>query len=169
MGDALRRRIQQEHFESPLHEAILNLLVAADYVRDRTERSCAEVGITASQYNVLRILRGAHPEGHPRCEIARRMVERAPDVTRLIDRLEKQGLVERDRTARDRRLSISRITPAGLALLAEMDPKMRQSQEHFAERLSPADRAELSRICEAIYGDPEADPEADPEPGPGPS
>lgn len=153
MGDVLRRRIRQDRFESPLQEAVLNLMVAAEHVRDLMERTCTEAGISSSQYNVLRILRGVHPAGHPRCEIARRMIERAPDVTRLIDRLEKQGLVERDRTERDRRLSISRITPAGLDLVARLEPHLRQAYAFLSERLSPADCQELSRICEGIYAD----------------
>jgi DNA-binding MarR family transcriptional regulator len=153
MGDALRRRIQQSRFESPAQEAFLNLLVAADHLRARTERLCSEFGLSASQYNVLRILRGIHPEGHPRCEIARRMIERAPDVTRLIDRLARRGWVERDRSERDRRLSISRITAAGLELLDRISPRFEQSLRDFAVRVPPADCRELSRICEAIYGD----------------
>ena len=155
MGDALRRRIQQDRFESPLQEAILNLMVAGDSVRDLFDNTCAELGITVSQYNVLRILRGIHPEGHPRGEIARRMIERAPDVTRLIDRLEKQGFVARDRTERDRRLSISRITPAGLELLTAWSLAVRQVHEKIAERLSLDDQRELSRICERVYEEPE--------------
>ena len=153
MGDALRHRIQQFHFESPVQEAFLNLLVAADHLRAQTERLCAEFGLSASQYNVLRILRGVHPEGHSRCEIARRMIERAPDVTRLVDRLEKRGWVERDRSARDRRLSISRITPAGLELLETIGPRLIQVQRDFAARVPEKDCRELSRICEEIYGD----------------
>jgi DNA-binding MarR family transcriptional regulator len=152
MGDALRHRIQQTHFESAAQEALLNLLVAADHLRARTERACSEFGLSASQYNVLRILRGVHPEGHPRCEIARRMLERAPDVTRLIDRLEKRGWAERDRSARDRRLSISRITPAGLELLERIAPRLELVQRELADRVPPDDCRQLSRICEAIYG-----------------
>jgi DNA-binding MarR family transcriptional regulator len=152
MGDALRRRIQQSRFESPAQEAFLNLLVAADHLRARTERLCSEFGLSASQYNVLRILRGVHPEGHSRCEIARRMIERAPDVTRLVDRLEKRGWVERDRGERDRRLSISRITAAGLELLERIGPRLEQVQREFAERVPQQDCRELSRICEEIYG-----------------
>ena len=153
MGNALRHRIQQDHFESAVQEAVLNLLVAADHLRTRTERLCAEVGLSASQYNVLRILRGVHPEGHSRCEIARRMIERAPDVTRLVDRLEKRGWVERDRSERDRRLSISRITPAGLELLAAIGPRFMELQREFAARVPEKDCRELSRICEEIYGE----------------
>jgi DNA-binding MarR family transcriptional regulator len=153
VGDVLKARIKQERFESPLQEALLNLLVAAGYVRARFERVCGEHGITDGQYNVLRILRGASPSGLSRCDIAVRLVERAPDVTRLVDRLEQQGLVERARSEADRRLSISRITDAGLALLDHMEPAIRAEHDHFAERLSLRDRRELSRICEGIYGE----------------
>jgi len=151
MGDALRKRIQQESFESPMQEAILNLLVTADYLRQQMDRACAELAITPAQYNVLRILRGVYPKGHPRGEIARRMIERAPDVTRLVDRLEKQALVERDRSAADRRLS--RITPAGIDLLARLAPRLAALESHLAERLSLRDQRELSRICEGVYAE----------------
>jgi DNA-binding MarR family transcriptional regulator len=153
MGDALRQRIQQEHFSSADEEALLNVLVTADHLRSRMERLCGSFGVSASQYNVLRILRGIHPEGHSRCEIVRRMLERAPDVTRLIDRLVRRGLVERRRSAHDRRLSISRITPSGLALLDRMAPAVEQVGQEFAARVSPQDCVELSRICESIYTD----------------
>jgi DNA-binding MarR family transcriptional regulator len=153
MGDALKKRVQQESFESPMQEALLNLLVTADYLREQMDRVCAELEITPAQFNVLRILRGVHPEGHPRCEIARRMIERAPDVTRLVDRLEKRGLVERDRSAADRRLSLTRITAAGIDLLARLAPGLAALESHLAERLSLRDRRELSRICEGIYGE----------------
>lgn len=151
MGHALRQRIQQEHFASADEEALLNVLVTADHLRSRMDRLCGAFGISASQYNVLRILRGTHPGGHSRSEIVRRMLERAPDVTRLIDRLVKRGLVERCRGARDRRLSISRITASGLTLLERMEPAVDEEKRAFAERVSPADCVELSRICESIY------------------
>lgn len=150
MGDALRRRIRQERFESPAQEAMLSLMVAAEHLRERMDRLCAEFGLTPSQFNVLRILRGA-PEGHPRCEIARRMIDRAPDVTRLVDRLERRGWVERDRSQADRRLSLTRITPAGLALLERMAPRLDEEHRRLAERISLQDQRELSRLCERIY------------------
>ena len=84
MGEVLKRRIKQKaDFESPAQEAMLNLLVAGDYIHRRLERVCARFGLTRPQYNVLRMLRGAHPQGHPRGEIASRMLTRSPDVTRL--------------------------------------------------------------------------------------
>lgn len=153
MGATLKKRISQEVFESPAVEAMLNLLVAADYMARKADDVCGAFGITRGQFNVLRILKGVHPGGHPRCEIIRRMLERAPDVTRLVDRLEAQGLVVRDRSKKDRRLSIARITPEGIALLAKMAPRMKELGNHFAERVSRRDCRELSRICEGLYGE----------------
>lgn len=156
MGEALKRRIKQTaDFASPTEEAMLNLMVAADYVRARLDRVCAEFGVTHGQYNVLRILRGVHPEGHPRCEIVARMLEKAPDVTRLVDRLEAQGLVTRDRSEADRRLSVTRITPKGLELLGRMETPMAEINRHFGELVSRRDCRELSRICEGVYGEEE--------------
>ena len=134
---------------------MLNLMVAADHIRTRIDHACAEYGITHGQYNVLRILRGVYPEGHPRCEIAARMIERAPDVTRLVDRLETQGLVERDRSAEDRRLSLTRITKKGLQLLDQVDPALAGVYRYFTERVSRRDCRELSRICEGVYAEGE--------------
>jgi DNA-binding MarR family transcriptional regulator len=151
MGEGLKRRIKQERFQSPLQEAVLNLMVASDFLKEQVEILCKDQGITGPQYNVLRILRGVYPEGHPRCEIASRMIERSPDITRLVDRLEAQGLVERDRSHKDRRLSLTRITARGLGLLDRLGPEFDRLNRRFAQRLSKRDCLELSRICEAIY------------------
>ena len=110
MGSGLQRRIKQAHFRSPQQEALLNLSVAAAYLREQSERVVEAFDITLPQYNVLRILRGIHPDGHPRGEIASRMLDRAPDVTRIVDRLSAKKLVERDRNGDDKRQSITRIT-----------------------------------------------------------
>jgi DNA-binding MarR family transcriptional regulator len=153
MGEALSKRIAQERFESPQVEAMLNLLVASDYLRGKLDEVFSAFGISSGQYNVLRILKGAHPDGHSRCEILRRLLERAPDVTRLVDRLEAQGLAERDKSDSDRRLSITRITPKGLDLLDTLDLPLREVERRFSERVSRRDCRELSRICEGLYGE----------------
>ena len=150
MGDALKRRIKQARFENPQQEAVLNLIVAGNYIREQIERAVGEHGITLPQYNVLRILRGVFPDGHPRCEIATRMLDRAPDVTRIIDRLEEKHLVERDRAGNDRRHSIARITREGLRLLEGMEPSI-QTAFVPLQRITVRDCRELSRICEAMY------------------
>lgn len=151
MGEILERRLRQASFNSPAHEALLNVLVAAGAIRQMVDAVCAEAGLTQPQFNVLRILRGAHPGGYPRCEISVRMVERAPDVTRLIDRLVAQGLAERVKGDEDRRQSVTRITRAGLDLLRRLDRPIEQVAERISGRLSHAELRELSRLCEAIY------------------
>lgn len=155
MASALITKIkQQTDFESPSLEARLNLIVAADAVRAPMDALCAKYDITQGQYNVLRILRGAGSEGHPRCEIAERMVERAPDITRLIDRLEKQDLVERSRSDEDRRLSMAKISRKGLALLDEIEPELHEIHQQLTEKLSTAEWIALTSLCEKIYAEP---------------
>lgn len=157
MSEVFKKPIQQSEFSNPAVEAMINLLVAAGYLRDKLEVTCDTFGITLSQYSVLRILRDAHPRGFSRTEIVRRMVEKAPDVTRLVDRLEQQRFVERHRPAEDRRLSVTRLTDAGLALLNEVEPKVHAVEDrYFAQRVGEIDRQSLSRICEGIYGANEA-------------
>lgn len=136
--------------ESTAQAAMVTLLRAAGRVQQALAEACARHGITHDQYNVLRILRGVHPAGHPRYEVAQRLISRAPDVTRLLDRLERQGLVERVRSPEDRRLSLSRVTPQGLELLRELDPEVRAVHERFAAPLSEEERAEMLRLCGAI-------------------
>ena len=136
---------------SPSADAVWSLLLAADYMRDRMESVCAEFDVTTSQFSVLRILRGVHPEGYSRTEIARRMIERAPDVTRLVDRLEQQRLVERTRSNEDRRLSVTRITDAGLHVLAQVEPKIQALEcSCFAGSLTEPDCSDLLRLCRLI-------------------
>ncbi len=162
MGETLKRRIKQKaDFANPAQEAMLNLIVAADHICARLERVCAEFGITRPQYNVLRILRGVYPGGHPRAEISARLLASAPDVTRLVDRLQAQGLVERDRVKEDRRLSIARITKKGLRLLEQMQPHISAEHERFSRRVSRRDCLELSRICETIYDEAQDGPPGD--------
>lgn len=153
MGELIRQRLEQtKSFENAAQEAMLNLMIAAGHMNEANDRICARHGITRSQYNVLRILRGVYPEGHPRQEITRRMVDRSPDVTRLIDRLEKGELVERDRTDQDRRLSIARITQKGLDLLDQIAPDFENLYRHINDLLTQQELQDLSRLCEKVYG-----------------
>lgn len=157
MGQILRERIKQTvPFEDPAQEAMLNLFVAARHVRRRVEQVCQKYDLQFSHHNVLRILRGIHPDGHPRCEIVERMLDPSPDVTRLIDKLVDRGLVRRSEGEEDRRVTIHTITEKGLTLLDEMDPEIRGVQQWFDERVSDRDLQHLSRICEGIYTAPEA-------------
>jgi DNA-binding MarR family transcriptional regulator len=147
---AIRERIQQRRFHSLAAEAVISLLVAADHLDQTVAPVWVQHGITADQYNVLRILRGVHPDGHPRNEVARRMIRRAPDVTRMLDRLVRQGLVRRRRNPADRRESIATITDAGLALLARIDPEVHALQTTLTRVLSERELRELVRLCDAL-------------------
>src|SRR5204863_9342501 len=109
-GSALQREIRQRKpFRSPTQEAVVGLLRSTDRVRRARAGVVEPRGITLQQYNVLRILRGARPRGLPTLEIAARMVEHAPGITRLLDRLEAKTLVRRQRPAGDRRQVVCRI------------------------------------------------------------
>lgn len=153
MSDGLAKRIKTKGFESPAQKAMLNLFVAAAHVRRQVEQVCREYGIQFSHYNILRILRGVHPEGHPRCDIIDRMLDPSPDVTRLTDKLVDRGLVRRTQSEEDRRKTIHLITDRGLQLLEEMQPAITDVQERFGERVAPRDLEHLSRICEDIYAE----------------
>jgi len=136
---------------------MLNLFVAAAHVRRRVEDVCEKYELQFSHHNVLRILRGVHPDGYPRREIVERMLDSSPDVTRLIDKLVDRGLVRRSKSPEDRRVTMHTITDKGLALLDEMDPEIQAVQRWFDKRVSDRDLQHLSRICEGIYADYESD------------
>ena len=151
MGEILKRRLKQEKFSGIEQECLLNLFIASNYLHSKLEIVCNEFNITLAQFNVLRILKGAHPNGYPRHEIIRRMVEPSPDVTRLIDRLIKEGLVERYDTQEDRRLSLARITKKGIALLSKINPEVDKFILDYSSTLSKSEKEMLSSICEKLY------------------
>lgn len=111
----------------PAQTAYVALLSTADKLRTRFEALCAPFDITGQQYNVLRILRGAEPEGLPTLTIAERMIESTPGITRMIDRLESKGLVTREIRPHDRRCVYCRITEKGLNLLEALDEPCEES------------------------------------------
>lgn len=120
---------------------------------DRLSRGLAEVfktaGLSLTQYNVLRILRGA-PGGLPCGEIAGRMITRDPDITRLLDRLARRGLIARRREPADRRTVITRITARGLALLAQLDEPVRAAHRRQLGHLGPPRLRALAALLRAI-------------------
>jgi DNA-binding MarR family transcriptional regulator len=130
---------------------ILSLVITAQDIMARVGAACERHGITRPQYNVLRILRGAGTQGHPRKEIASRMVENAPDITRLLDRLEAQGHVRRSRSAEDHRESIARITTKGLKLLRIVDQDVSQEEGHIGYQLLPHEWKNLITYCEKLF------------------
>lgn len=126
------------------------MMVCSDVLLRRMEELTEPHGITSAQYNVLRILRGVHPGGHPRREIIQRMIQVAPDVTRLIDRLEKNGLVRRDKSTEDKRLSMTFITEKGLALLEGIQPQLDEVNRKLWENLSDDEAFALAKLCDKL-------------------
>lgn len=150
-GDLRNRLKQTQPFENAAQEAMLSLMVAGAAVRQEVEDACERFGLAASHYNVLRILAGGPPEGYARCDIIERMIDRGPDVTRLMDRLEEKGLVHRRRSEEDGRVTLHRITEEGRALLGEMHTDIRAVQGRFAEHLAEEDQRALARLCAKVY------------------
>jgi DNA-binding MarR family transcriptional regulator len=152
MGAALERRLKMRPVADPVVEGMLNLLVTGSTLVQQAESRFGQFGLTTSAYNVLRILRGS-PDGLPRGEIAQRMVNPSPDMTRLIDRLARRGLVRRLRSRRDRRLSLTCITAKGRAQLDRAEAANIEQRAHLASRLSNSEWRQLSALCERVYGD----------------
>src|SRR5271170_7033168 len=113
-------QLDQRRQANPEETAFLDLLRATDLLSRGPVAVLKQEDLSMTQYNVLRILRGA-PEGLPCGEIANRMITRDPDITRLLDRLEKRGLISRMRESKDRRMVMARITPQGLKFLGRLD------------------------------------------------
>jgi DNA-binding MarR family transcriptional regulator len=137
---------KKKPFDLPEEEAGLNLIRTLDVVRFPFDRLFAEHGISDPQYNVLRSLRGHGGRGLPCTEITGQMVSRMPDMTRLVDRLEKSGLVRRCRTDADRRVVLICIMPAGLELLGRLDQPLRALHKQALGHLTRLELADLNRL-----------------------
>jgi DNA-binding MarR family transcriptional regulator len=109
--------------------AFIALQKAADKLALQAEQLLKANGLTGAQYNVLRILRGAEPDGLPCSSISERMISHDPDITRLLDRMEKRNLITRQRQSDDRRVVKTRITNSGLELLKKLDLPVRELHE----------------------------------------
>jgi DNA-binding MarR family transcriptional regulator len=123
--------------------AYVGLLSASDNARVAFEKLCAPYDITAQQYNVLRILRGAGTEGLPTLTIAERMIERTPGITRMIDRLEAKGLVTREARPHDRRCVHCQVTNKGMKLLKLLDGPVEVANEAAFRGLSAVELSQL--------------------------
>lgn len=141
---------QRMPFRSSAQELSVGILRTADVLRGILTDRVRAGGITLQQYNVLRILRGAGGAGLPTLEIADRMIERAPGVTRLLDRLEKKGFAERRRCSPDRRQILCFITEGGLRLLEKLDAPVTSAEEAFAQALGKTTVRRVNRALETL-------------------
>jgi DNA-binding MarR family transcriptional regulator len=159
---SVRQEIKQGRpFVSPAQEAVVALLRRADQLRGSLGEVVEPAGITLQQYNVLRILRGAGPLGLPTLEIAARMIEHSPGITRLLDRLEAKQLVVRVPCSHDRRRVLCRASARALRLLAAVDAPLSRATTECLAALDDHDQRVLVRLLDAIQ--PVARGEADPE------
>lgn len=150
----LQKEIKQtKPFGSLEEEVILNLSRTNEYLGTRAAEVFKRADLTGTQYNALRILRGAGREGLSCREIGERMVTTVPDVTRLLDRLEARGLISRERPAHNRRQVITRVTDEGLRLLAELDEPVAENHRRLAGHLGEKQLKTLNRLLEALRGE----------------
>ena len=144
MASELQAELKQHKpFRSLKEEATLSIWRTAALLEHAFESALKPHRITSTQYNVLRILRGAEPDGLCRNEISARLVRQAPDVTRLLDRLEDSKLIARERGGDDRRFVLTRITRAGLGLLDDVEERI--DQIHHAQ-LGHLNEAQLRKL-----------------------
>lgn len=141
---------QAKPFKSLYEETDLNIVRTAYVLIDAFENAIKSYGITATQYNVLRILRGAGEKGLCRNDVRDRLLNRMPDATRLLDRMEKGGLISRSRDSEDRRLVTTRLTRKGKQLVDQLDPLVARQHKarlgHMSEKQLTALNTLLTQV-----------------------
>lgn len=141
---------QTKPFALAEEEGLLNLLRTHEFLQQRQTEFFKRFQLTPTQYNILRILRGAGKEGITCARASERMVTADPDITRLLDRLEARGLTRRERGSQDRRVVISRITEDGLRLIAAIDKPLAEFHKRYMGRVGRKKLAQLIEILESI-------------------
>ena len=147
----IEEEIKQKKFESNYQKAHLNIFFTANWLMDRSKIIFKNFGITPQQYNVLRILKGKHPECCAAGDIKEVMLDKSPDLTRLIDRLMEKGYVTRGVCVENRRKLDIEITDKGLALIKEISPKLKIKFEQM-NNITNKEAIELSRILDKLRG-----------------
>jgi DNA-binding MarR family transcriptional regulator len=143
------RRAKTARFDSPEQEVYLNLWRTYDRLRLLEDALFARFDLTAQQYNVLRLLRAARPDTLPTLTLAARLVSRAPDITRMLDKLEERGCIQRQRLAENRRVVQVGITAPGLALVEEIAEPLRACHRRQLGHLPAADLRRLADLLRA--------------------
>ena len=149
-GKLAQEIVQAKPWTCREEEAYLNVARTYEHLTQGLTEFFRPYCLSITQYNMLRILRGAGPEGLNCTEAARRMISNDPDVTRLFDRLEARSLIERSRSTADRRVVQAAITAAGLALLAGIDEPIRDFHVRQMSPLGPVGIEELIDVCETL-------------------
>jgi DNA-binding MarR family transcriptional regulator len=148
----LEDELKMSKFKSEWHRASLNIIFTAYWLNDKVKDLLKTFGITAQQFNVLRILRGQHPKPLSTNEIRNRMLDRMPDTSRIVDRLHNQGLLERRVCKTDKRLVDVCITEAGLKLLSDIDAVAGPNIENNLPGLTEQEATTLSNLLDKARG-----------------
>lgn len=152
MSSTSSRRSSTTRFDSLEQEAYLSLWRTYDRLRGLEDEFFRPYDLTPQQYNVLRLLQAQHPALLPTLDVANRLVSRAPDITRMLDKLEQRGLVTRARSESDRRTVLVGITPAGVLLLSEMHEPLRACHEQQLGHLPPESLRQLIELLRQVRG-----------------
>jgi DNA-binding MarR family transcriptional regulator len=150
MANTSSRRSATTRFDSLEQEAFLSLWRTYDRLRALEDEFFRPYDLTPQQYNVLRLLKAQHPALLPTLDVANRLVSRAPDITRMLDKLAQRGLVSRVRSESDRRTVLVGITPAGTQLLAEMHEPLRACHERQLGHLPPETLLQLIELLRQV-------------------
>ncbi len=143
---------QTKPFASPAEEAILNVARTHEFLNQRLSEFLKQFQLTPTQYNMLRILRGAGADGVTCSQACERMITPDPDITRLLDRMEHQGWLQRERSTQDRRVVISRITERGLELANRIDAPLAQHLDQLLGHIDRGTFLDLIEILESLRG-----------------
>jgi DNA-binding MarR family transcriptional regulator len=140
------RAVKHPHFDSSVQEVFLQLWRTYDRLKTLEDELFGQHQLSAQQYNALRLLRSVHPETMPTLALGRRLISRSPDMTRMLDRLEKRKLIQRKRKAANRRIVEVSITPAGIALLDDLAEAVNDMHERQLGHLSQARQRQLIEL-----------------------
>lgn len=149
---AIEQEIQQRSFENEWHKLRVNLLFSASWFRGRMKAFLAPFGITQQQFNILRILRGQYPEAISTLQLRERMVDKMSDASRLVDRLQKKGLVLKRPCEHDKRLVDVVISESGLALLSTLDTELHKLDRIGQGNLTEAEGRQLNALLDKMRG-----------------
>lgn len=152
MVGSIQAEIKQSKPLTPEQEVLLTVQRTADALERKVAELFKPYGLSGTQYNVLRILRGAGKDGLPCGAIAERMVTRDPDITRLLDRLDKMGFIARERGQKDRRVVYTTITDAGLKLLKQLDKPVQDLGFALVKNLNKAQMKEMVELLDILRG-----------------
>lgn len=141
----------KSRFESEQHKALLNIMFTASWIRSRHNAVLTPSGLSMQQYNILRILRGAHAPVNMQT-VKERMVDRAPNATRLVDKLIEKGLVQRERATADKRVIHLGITTKGLELLGQVDELVRGDMDATNANLTSEDATLINSVLDRMRG-----------------